>query len=129
MSLVLAGVLYFAVTYAAGFVFGSLRELIIVPRLGQVGGILLEAPIMLAVTYFAARWVVGRFDAPLASGELLTIGGVGFALLMAAEASFSGLMRGLSIEQWLSQFKTADGAISLAMFILFAVMPLLVVRG
>jgi hypothetical protein len=129
MEILTAGVAYFAVTYTAGFVFGSLREILVVPRLGPLAATLIEAPLMLLVTYFAALWVVGRFDTLPSLSERLAVGGIGFALLIAAEIIFSGLMRGWSFGQWLTHLKTADGAISLAMFLAFAVMPLLVGLG
>ena len=124
MHILTAGALYFAITYAAGFVFGSLRELFVVPRLGQLAATLIETPVMLTVVYLAARWVTGRFGAPLTASDLLAIGAIGFALLMSAEAIFSGLTRGWSLALWLAHFKTADGAISLVLFVLFAFMPL-----
>jgi hypothetical protein len=129
MQTLVSGALYFVVTYAAGFVFGTLRELFVVPRLGQLAATLIETPLMLAVTYFAASWIIGRFEIAPSFSERLTIGLIGFALLMAAEIIFSGIMRGWSLQAWLAHLKTSDGAISLAMFVLFALMPLIVRRG
>lgn len=128
MQFIAAGVLYFALTYLAGFAFGSVRERVLVPRIGQLVSTLIEVPIMLAATYLAAHFVVG-WHSPLEMHDRLIIGGVGFALLMTAEGIFSGLLRGWTVAQWLSHFKKADGAISLAMFVVFAFMPLAVRRG
>ena len=57
------------------------------------------------------------------------IGITAFTLLMLTEIIFSWLMRGWSFETWLNHFGTADGAISLAMFLTFAALPLVVRRG
>ena len=43
----MAGALYFALVFAAGWVFGPVQELWVVPRLGRTAGLLLEAPLML----------------------------------------------------------------------------------
>ena len=129
MHILVAGALYFAITYTAGFVFGTLRELFVVPKLGQFAATLIETPAMLAVTYFAAHWVLSWFTTQPAASERLAIGGIGFGLLIAAEVIFSGLLRGWSLAQWIAHLKTADGAISLAMFVLFAFMPFFVRRA
>ena len=126
MPIVIAAVQYFALTYVAGFVFGSLREWLIVPRAGTLIATLIETPVMLTVTYFAAQWIVGRFEIPPSSGERLLIGGIAFLILMIAEVVLSGFMRGWSVEAWVAHFKTPDGAISLAMFVLFGLMPWIV---
>lgn len=126
MEILTAGVLYFAVTFAFGFVFGSLREILVVPRLGQFAATLIEAPLMLLVMYFAAHWIVGRFETLPSLSERLAVGGIGFALLIVLEIIFSRYMRGWTFGQWLGHLKTADGAISLALFLAFAVMPLLI---
>ncbi len=123
-----AGVLYFAVTYSAGFLFGTLRELLLVPNFGSTVSILIETPAMLAVTYFAASWIIRRLAPPLTPLRLLGTGLIGFGCLMLAELAFAMPLRGLDAQQWLAHFSTMDGAISLAMFVLFAVMPWLIGR-
>ncbi len=50
MQVVKAGVLYFALVFAVGFVLGTIRTLWIVPRFGTRMAELMEMPIMLAVT-------------------------------------------------------------------------------
>ena len=129
MGVLRSGLLYFAVTYAAGFVAGSLRQLLIVPRFGPVVATLVEAPVMLAVCILAARWVVGRFNPSPTLRERLAIGLTGFAFLMLAELTSSVIIYGWTPAQWLNHFGTLDGAISLLMFLIFAVLPLAARRG
>lgn len=62
-----AGVLYFAIVFAVGFVLGTIRTLWVVPRVGERKAELMEMPIMLAVTIVTARWTVLR----LALGEAM----------------------------------------------------------
>ena len=46
-----AGDAYFALVFAAGFLLGSIRVLIIIPRSGEAVVVGLELPIMLAVSW------------------------------------------------------------------------------
>ncbi|MEQ1669638.1 MAG: hypothetical protein ABL893_02150 [Hyphomicrobium sp.] len=129
MQFLLAGALYFGLTYAAGFACGAVRETFVVPRLGQFTATLIELPVMLAATYFAARFVIGRMEPRPNMVDRAVIGATGFVLLMAAEAIFAGLLRGWTFAEWLAHLQTADGALSLVMFGLFGVMPMLVRRA
>jgi hypothetical protein len=61
MGIVKAAAISFGVGFGAGFVLGTLRALWVVPRLGVRAAELLEAPVMLAVTVLAARWVAAVF--------------------------------------------------------------------
>jgi hypothetical protein len=51
-----AGVLYFSLVFATGFVLGNIRVFWIVPILGVRWAELMELPVMLVVTILAARW-------------------------------------------------------------------------
>ena len=50
MQVVKAGVLYFALVFGVGFVLGTIRTLLVVPRVGTRKAELMEMPIMLAAT-------------------------------------------------------------------------------
>lgn len=117
--------LYFALTFAAGFVLGAVRMLIVVPRLGEVVAVLIEAPVILLTSYLTARWVLERF-APGAEGRRrIAIGMLAFAMLLSAELLMSWL-RGIGPREFgASLFKPA-GAIGLAGQVLFALFPLLI---
>ena len=59
----IAGAAYFLSVFAAGFLL-AIRQFVLVPRIGEVAGVLLEAPLMLAAIWWAARWTIGRFAVP-----------------------------------------------------------------
>src|SRR5262245_26853282 len=80
-----AGVLYVAVVFGIGFVLGTLRVLVVVPTFGARIAELMEAPVMLAVTFVGARWVVRRCNLPAVGSVRLGMGGIALGLLLAAE--------------------------------------------
>lgn len=55
-----SGATYFLIVFADGFVLGVVRTVSLVPRIGVRWAQLLEMPVMLAVIYWAARWVTQR---------------------------------------------------------------------
>ena len=122
-----AGALYFALAFAAGWVFGPIRELWVIPRVGRTVGYLFEAPPMLIVMVVAARWVVRRF-AVLELSARAVVGLIALGFLVIAEVSATRWLRGLSLSEYLAGFRSIPGAISLGLFLLFAAMPVLVGR-
>lgn len=128
MQIVKAGSLYFAVVFGAGFVLGPIRILWIVPRLGTRVAELLEAPIMLAVTIVAARWIVRRFAVPQTPSSRVGMGCVALVLMLLAEFSLVLWLRDLSIAEYLASRDHVAGTVYYATLGLFAVMPLVVAR-
>ena len=127
MNFIKAGVAYFAVVFAAGFVLGALRVLAIAPRIGEIAAVLVELPVILAVSWFACGWIVARFLSGQGAGALLAMGMVAFVLLMAAEASLSVFAFGRTVGEHLDTYRTASGAVGLAGQVVFAFLPL--IRG
>lgn len=127
-ALLQSGLAYFAAVYVFGFVAGTAREMLLKPALGGTAGLLIEAPVMVVVSYLVARWVVrntGGAGGYLTAWEKLAIGLIAFTMLIAAEIALGRLMRGWSISDWLDHLATADGLISLLLFVAFALMPML----
>jgi hypothetical protein len=58
MVILTAGALYFGIVFAVGFVLGVVRTLLLVPKFGARNAELMELPLMVATSFFAARWVV-----------------------------------------------------------------------
>ena len=59
-----AGAGLFGLVFAAGFVLGTIRELAVRPAIGPAIGPdaarLLELPVMIALSWLAARWILRR---------------------------------------------------------------------
>jgi hypothetical protein len=123
-----AGLVYFLLVFAVGWVLGPIRELWVVPHFGRMTGLLSEAPIMLIAMFVSAWWVIRRFDLPRTFGTTISMGLVALGLLIAAEIAGVLWVRQLSLPGYLRSFTTAPGVVSLVMFLLFAAMPTLVTR-
>ncbi len=98
MQVAKAGVLYFALVFAVGFVLGAIRTREVVPRVGTRTAELIEMPIMLPVTIVAARWTLLRLSVPIMWSARLEMGCIALALMLIAEFGFVLWIRGLSIE-------------------------------
>ncbi len=123
-----AGLAYFALVFSAGFILGTVRVLWILPRLGARAAELMEAPIMIAVSFFAARWVVRRRKLPASLQTRLGTGLVALGLLLAAEFSFVLWVRGLTFRAYIATQDPIAGTAYLISLVVFAVLPLLVAR-
>lgn len=120
-----AGALYFAVVFAAGFVLGALRVMAIAPRLGETAAVLVELPVMLALSWFVCAWLVRRQAVPAAATERIVMGGAAFVMLMAAEAGVSVFAFGRSPAEHFEAYRAATAQIGLAAQVVFAAFPLL----
>ncbi|WP_333825841.1 hypothetical protein [Pinisolibacter sp.] len=127
-AVVKAAVAYFAVAFATGFVLGSIREIVVVPRLGGLAAVAIEAPIMLAISWIAATRIVRRCAVPADAAVRLAMGGLAFVLLQAAEVALASAL-GTSPVAYAEAFATPRGLLGLAAQILFAIIPLFVDRG
>jgi hypothetical protein len=123
-----AGVIYFLIVFAVGWILGPIRELWAVPRFGRMTAMLLEAVIMLIAMIVAARWVIRRFGVHQTFGSTISTGLVALGILVPAELTGVVWVRGLSLREYLASFATAPGLVSLLMFVLFAAMPTIVMR-
>jgi hypothetical protein len=121
-----AGLVYFVLVFAVGWVLGPIRELWALPHFGRVAAMLSEAVIMLIAMIVAARWVIQRFDVPRTLPATISMGLIAIGLLFPAEIAGVVWVRGLSLQEYLASFVTGPGVISLLMFLVFGAMPTLV---
>jgi len=126
MQALKAAALYFALVFVAGFVLGTVRTLRIVPRVGVRMAELLEAPIMLAVMIFAARWTVVRLAVPHAWSVRLAMGCIALLHMLVAEFGFMLWIRGVLIRDYLATRDPVSGTVYYVMLAVFAAMPLVV---
>ena len=123
-SAIKAGILYFAIVFAAGFLLGTLRLFILLPLTGEFAAVALELPVMLIISWLACRRLVARFSVPAMVSQRLAMGVLAFCLLMLAEVGLSVLAFNRSGAEYLALLQTAPGLLGLAGQIAFALFPL-----
>lgn len=128
MNPVTGAAAYFGLVFAAGFALGTLRELVLLRWLSQRAAELAEMPVMLIVSFLAARFVVGRLrtaDLP----RRLALGCVALGLLLAAEFLVVLRLRGLGLSEYLASRDPVAGTAYALSLLLFAFMPAIVGSG
>jgi hypothetical protein len=129
-SAVRAGLAYFAVVFATGFVFGTMRTLWLVPLLGERTAELLETPLMLAVIYLTARWIVRRFGLRQSSLPIrAAVGAVALILLVGAEIAVVLSLRGLTLADYIRSRDPVSGTAYVVSLLIFAAMPAVLGTG
>jgi hypothetical protein len=119
-----AGATAFALVFVAGFVLGTIRVLVVVPRTGETTAVLLELPVMLAISWFATGWTIRRFDLHAADSRAI-MGATAFSLLMLAEAALAVAVFGTSLGEWARGQTHPPGSYGLVGQIAFGLMPML----
>ncbi len=127
-SICKSALLYFALVFGAGLMLAMIRIPWLSPRFGVRMAELIEMPVMLAVIFFAARWIVRRQDAPAAKDALLATGLIALGLLLLMEFTVVLWLQGLTINQAAANRDPVSGAAYALSLIVFAAMPLLMAR-
>lgn len=117
------GCLYFALVFGAGFLLGTARVTLLVPRLGVRTAELLEMPVMLLVVIAAARYANRRFLDAVSFLGRLRAGLVALSLLVVAELFLAVGLSGGSLGSYVTSRDPVSGTVYLLMLVLFAVMP------
>jgi hypothetical protein len=120
-----AGLLYCAVVFAAGVVFGVVRNFWIAPLSGEMVAVWLEAPILLAISWSASAWVVERLEVSESFIDRMLMGGVALAVLVCAEAVLAMFINGRSLGEYLLFHGHSGLLLGLLAQLGFAVFPIL----
>lgn len=128
MLVLKAGVVYFLLTFAAGFAFGTVRVIVFEPEFGIVIAVLMEAPILIfAMAYFCRR-VCSWFHLPAIVKLRAQMGAFAFILLIAAELTGAFIMKDMSPHEYFQNMAHPEGGIAFLLFVLFGIMPLFCIR-
>lgn len=119
---------YFAVVFVAGFVLGTLRTLMVAPRIGELLATLIELPIMLLIAWSACRWIMRRFKQIETVQSAFVVGGTALLLLLVAESLLSVALSGLSLTQHFALYRKLPVQIGLLGQIGFALFPLIYLK-
>jgi hypothetical protein len=119
-----AGALYVIIVFVIGFILGTIRVLLLAPRLGETTAVIIEAPIMLAASWFVCRWCVDRLNVRRTVPARSLMGLVPFVVLMSAEVGL-GAVFGRSMADQLAAYGSLAGTIGLAAQVIFAMFPVI----
>lgn len=122
--IVLPALVYVSTVFAAAFVLGALRVLVVAPRLGELAAVALEVPVVLGLSWLVAGRVLRRWPLPK-PGQRLAMGALAFALLMLAETLLGLTLFGRTIAEILAPMATRPGLVGLAGQIGFGLVPAL----
>ena len=122
-----AGALYAIIVFLIGFILGTIRVLLLAPRLGETIAVIVEAPMILAASWFVCRWCVERLDLRRTVPARSLMGLVAFLVLMAFEVGL-GAVFGRSLVDQLAAYRSLAGAIGFAAQMIFAMFPVIQVR-
>jgi hypothetical protein len=120
---ILAGFSYFAIVLGTGFVLGVFRVLFLVPRVGERWAELAEMPVMAAVIFISAGFVLRHFPAIRTPGRSLGAGLLALALTVSAELGLAVVIQDQPLADFLRARDRISGSVYLALLLVFAAMP------
>lgn len=118
-----AGFLYASLVFAIGFALGAVRELLLRRFLAELPAILLEIPLMLALSWVTARRLIARLGVAARPAARLGMGFFALALLLAAEAGVGIFLMRQTLVGHLQSYFSFRGGITLASQSVFALIP------
>jgi hypothetical protein len=127
---IIAGIAYFALVFALGFLLGTLRTLIVrdAPGATRLLGVVIELPIMLSASWFLCAYVIQRFAVASTVTSRAIMGGLAFVLLLSAELVVGALLFHRTPNAHFALYRDLSYALGLVAQIGFAAMPLLQLR-
>src|ERR1700752_2176235 len=118
----LRGLVYFGLVFGVGFLFGTVRVLVVEPHIGEMWAELAETPLILIAIVVSAKFVVRRMPAPHRASYLVS-GAAALLLLILVEFSVVLGVRGLSLSEYFAQRDPVAGSVYVVMLGIFAAMP------
>jgi hypothetical protein len=119
----LAAFAYTLGVFVFAFAAGTIRVTLVAPRLGTLLAVIIEAPIVLAVSWRVSLWCTRRFNVSRDARARILMGAVAFAVLMLLELGFSVLVFGETVGHYFAKYTSTPGVIGLVMQGCFATLP------
>jgi hypothetical protein len=113
---------YFALVYAAGFALGVVRVLWLAGRFGERNAELLELPILVAFSFWAARSTM-RGAPRLVRAQRAAVGGLALGLMLLGELAVVLWLRPEPLAEALAARDPVAGGAYLIALLLFAAAP------
>jgi len=124
VRVLLAGFFYFAIVFVFAFALGTVRTLLLEPRIGELYAVLCEAPFLIAAMLFAAQRAQRWTKLPARPAQLIAMGMIGLVFQQGAEFGLV-LSAGETVAQHLAYLQTPPGMIYVGLLFVFALLPLL----
>ena len=118
-----AALLYFAIVLGTGFVLGMFRVPLLVPRIGERWAELAEMPIMAAVIFFSAGYILRRYPKIRSPRRSLAAGFLALALSVAAELGLAVVLQSQTVAEFIKSRDKVSGSVYIGLLLVFAVMP------
>ena len=118
-----AALLYFAIVLGTGFVLGMFRVPLIVPRIGERWAELAEMPVMAAVIFFSAGYILRRYPEIRSPRRSLAAGVLALALSVAAELGLAVVLQSQTVAEFIKSRDKVSGSVYIGLLLVFAVMP------
>jgi hypothetical protein len=119
-----AGLSYFLLVFAAGFILGTIRVLLLVPAVGEWAATLIELPVILAIAWFVCGLAIRRYAVSPQVSARFAMGAIALVLLLAAEILLAILLFGEGPILYATRRMEPAGLSGLAGQLCFALFPL-----
>ena len=119
---VFTGISFGMSMFGAGFCFGIIRVLLVVPSIGELPAVLVELPFMVPICWLLSKSYIQKLDS-MRSG--MFVGGIAFATLMLFEVALSVLVFQKTLEEKLQDLNTTKGKIGLVGQLLSSSFPVI----
>ena len=118
-----ASLLYVAIVLGTGFVLGMICVPVLVPRMGERWAELAEMPIMAAVIFLSAGYVLRRYPEIRSPRRSLAAGVLALALSVAAELGLAVVLQNQTLAEFIKDRDKVSGSVYIGLLLVFAVMP------
>lgn len=121
---IIAGAAYFATVFAAGFIFGIIRETLIKPWIGEFRAVALETPFILTISWIASSHLMDSYRIGSSVTAAAIMSGFAFTLLMIVEIGSSLTIEQLKLRAYIQRFRQPAECLGLFVQILFGICPI-----
>ncbi|HLP21097.1 MAG TPA: hypothetical protein VK174_12380 [Chitinophagales bacterium] len=123
------GLLRFAIYYAigifaAGFILGTIRTIVLLPVVGALSAVCIEIPLMWLASWLYAHYLTKRLNLSRLWYWRLLSGAIAFTILMAIEVSVALFIFRQSTQFLVKGWQTLPGLLGLLAQIVFGFIPL-----
>jgi hypothetical protein len=119
-----AGIIYSLLVFLVAAMLGSIRLTLLVPLFGPVTAVMIELPIILAISWRICGIILKNIPVAAVFGPRLVMGATALVCVLLEELALGTLAFGQSFSTFFGQYSTVPGLMGLAGQVVFALMPL-----